>query len=138
MENSFLIYEGKFWEVILNAQDQYFLGRSIVKLKRDIEDPLAITKKESEELWWDILPRLNRALEKSFSVDRINYSHLANSWNHVHWHIIPRYEKNPAREFCGEKFVDEFVGHNPFNGVPEKKLSVEILEKIAEEITKNF
>lgn len=135
--NDYLIYEGRFWNVILN-EDQSYLGRGIVYLKsRYIEDPLQLTKEEWRELWFDILPRLKKALEKSFQPDRINYCHLANFTHQVHWHIVPRYEKNPGREFAGEIFRDERVGKN-YSPYPEKILSLDKMQKICEEIKRHL
>jgi diadenosine tetraphosphate (Ap4A) HIT family hydrolase len=31
----------------------------------------------------------------------------ANRLHHVHWHVVPRYEKQPRREFAGRTFVDK-------------------------------
>ena len=133
----YLIYEGKFWNVIL-MDDQSYLGRSIVYLKsRYIEDPLQLTKEEWEECWFEIMPRLASALKKAFRVDRINYCHLANFTHHVHWHIVPRYEKNPVREFAGETFRDEKVGKH-YAGTPNKNFSSGVMNKICKEIKKNF
>lgn len=131
------IYEGKFWNVILN-DDQSYLGRSIVYLKsRVLENPLEVSKEEHEELWFDIFSRLEKTLKKSFQADRINYSHLANLDHFVHWHVVPRYEKNPMREFAGEIFRDEKVGKH-YAGVPDKNCSADVMNKICEEIKDNF
>jgi len=133
----YLFYEGKFWNVILN-DNQSYLGRSIVYLKsRYIEDLLQMDREEWEELWFDILPRLVAALKKAFQPDRINYSHLANFTHHVHWHIVPRYEKNPIREFAGEVFKDAKVGSH-YAGAPDKNCLPKIMNKICDEIKKSF
>ncbi len=135
--DDYLFYEGRFWNIILN-DNQSYLGRCIVYLNsRYLEDPLELTREEWEELWFDILPRLAAALKKSFQPDRINYSHLANQTHHVHWHIVPRYEKNPQKEFADEIFKDEKVGKH-YAGAPEKNCLPEVMNKIYEEIKKNF
>lgn len=137
-DSQYPIYDGKFWGVILNRDGQTYLGRSIVYLKnRFIDDPLLLTKEEREELWTEILPKLASALKKAFKPDRINYSHLANSTHHVHWHIVPRYEKNSVRKFADETFKDERAGHN-YTPEVKKTVSKKIMEKICMEIRKNF
>lgn len=136
-DSPYRIYEGKFWNVILNGNQSY-LGRCIVYLaSREIEDVLVLTEDERSELWDDLLPRLDAALKKAFAPDRLNYTHLANTVHFVHWHIVPRYEKNPVREFVGEIFRDERVGKH-YAPAPEKPLPEETLEKICTEIKKNF
>lgn len=137
-DSPYVIDEGKFWNVILHRDNQSYLGRCIVFLKsRVIEDPLLLNQDEREELWAELLPRLSEALKKTFRPDRINYSHLANAEHFVHWHIVPRYEKNPLRYFAGEKFQDERVGGN-YAPIPKKVLTQEVIEKIYLEIKKNF
>ncbi|HYF12706.1 MAG TPA: hypothetical protein VD928_00165 [Candidatus Paceibacterota bacterium] len=138
LDSEHVIYEGKYWNVILHRDNQSYLGRSIVFLKsRVLDDPLLITKEEREELWDDIMPRLIAALRKTFAPDRINYAHLANADHFVHWHIVPRYESNPTREFAGETFKDERVGKN-FAPEPEKIVSKDVLMQIQQAIKSNI
>lgn len=126
------------WNVILHRDNQSYLGRCIVFLKSRItDDPLSLTADERDELWFDILPRLKHALEKSFSPDRINYSHLANAEHFVHWHVIPRYEQEPTRTFANETFTDERVGKH-YAPSPLKQLPSEVMAVILAELKKNF
>ncbi len=137
-DSPYLIYEGRSWNVILHRDNQSYLGRSIVYLKsRVTDDPLSLTSDEKEELWGELLPRLAKALGKAFHPDRLNYSHLANAEHFVHWHIVPRYEKNPTREFAGEIFKDERVGRH-YAPIPAKAVSVEVMRKIHKEIRMYF
>lgn len=137
LNSPFHIYEGKFWNIILH-DNQSYLGRCIVYLKsRVIDNPLSLTKEEKDEFWEEIAPKLASALKKSFKPDRLNYAHLANTLNYVHWHIVPRYEKNPIRHFAGEIFMDERVGRH-YAPAPEKNLSKEIMQIIRDEIKNNF
>jgi diadenosine tetraphosphate (Ap4A) HIT family hydrolase len=138
IDSPYVVYEGRAWNVILHRDNQSYLGRCIVYLKtRVTDDPLSLTEEERSELWVEILPRLAEALWRSFRPDRINYAHLANAEHFVHWHIVPRYEKDPLREFAGEKFRDERVGRN-YAPAPAKITSPEVMEKICEELKKNF
>ena len=137
-DSEHVLYKGKYWDVILHRDNQSYLGRSIVFLKsRIIEDPLQISKAEAEELWDIILPALVHALKAAFRADRINYSHLANAEHFVHWHIIPRYEKDPIREFAGETFADEKVGKH-YAPSQVKKLSKGQLDAILNELKRHF
>lgn len=137
-EENHIIYEGKYWTVVPHKFNQSYLGRCIVYLhSREIDNPLQLTSEEQDEFWFDILPKLEGALNKAFHPDRLNYSHLANEWHHVHWHIVPRYEKNPVRTFAGERFIDEKVGHN-YAGVADKLVSDAVLKSIQREIQKHW
>lgn len=132
-----VFYEGKYWAVQLHT-NQAYLGRCIVYLtSRDIDDPLQLTKEERDELWIDIFPRLSQALKKAFQPDRINYAYLANETKSVHWHIAPRYEKNPVRTFAGVTFNDERAGTS-FIPEPQHNPSQEVLGKIRTELKKYF
>lgn len=137
-DSPYLIHEGRSWNVILHRDNQSYLGRSIVYLKSRItDDPLSLTAEEREELWEELLPKLAKALKKAFQPDRLNYSHLANAEHFVHWHIVPRYEKNPVRKFAGEAFTDERVGKH-YAPIPTKTVSAEVMRKIYKEIKEHF
>ncbi len=137
-DSPYPIYEGRAWNVILHRDNQSFLGRSIVYFKsRVIDDPTLLTAEEHGELWNEIFPRLVKALNKSFQPDRINYCHLANIEHFVHWHVIPRYEKNPLRQFEGETFKDDLPGKNCFPA-PAKQTSPEVMAKIHKTLKENF
>jgi diadenosine tetraphosphate (Ap4A) HIT family hydrolase len=98
------------WGVAL-YRNQTYLGRSMVYLRsRAIEDPLELDAGEREELWDLVLPALTGAIRASFGPDRFNYAHLANRTNHVHWHVVPRYEVDPERWFAGHQFLDDRQG----------------------------
>ena len=106
------LYESRHWGVLLN-RDQTYLGRSIVYVRnRTVDDPLDLTAEERDELWDDVMPRLVGAIDEAFAPDRMNYTHLANRFHLVHWHVVPRYEIDPNREFAGHVFHDPRVGKN--------------------------
>jgi len=130
LDSNYLIHEGRAWNVILHRDNQSYLGRCIVFLKtRVTDDPISLSNSERHELWAEIMPRLARAIKSAFGADRINYSHLANKEHFVHWHVVPRYEKNPIRQFAGEIFEDERVGHD-YAPAPTKQVSRPIMQRI--------
>lgn len=130
------LFESQTWGVLLN-KNQSYLGRSIVYLRqRLIEDPLDLTATEREELWDEVIPGLARALEGAFAPDRLNYSHLANRTNLVHWHVVPRYERDPVREFAGHTFEDTRLGKN-FRARKQDRLPRSALKQIAREIQRH-
>jgi diadenosine tetraphosphate (Ap4A) HIT family hydrolase len=130
------LFEGEHWGVLL-YRNQSYLGRSVVYLKtRKLGDLLDLTDAEREELWTDIMPRLVQALGEAFQPDRINYAHLANRVGQVHWHIVPRYEKNPKRQFAGHTFVDRRVGK--IFRTKKFRLPDGVLDQISDHIKKHL
>jgi diadenosine tetraphosphate (Ap4A) HIT family hydrolase len=78
------LFQTPSWCVLLH-RNQWNLGRCIVVLRtRAIDDPLALTFSERDELWSMVLPRLSSALAAASAPDRLNYAHLANRQRHVH------------------------------------------------------
>lgn len=137
IEECNLVFEGKHWGVVL-SDCQSYLGKCIVFLKnRATDDLMSLTNDEKRELWDVVMPKLVSALKHAFNPDRINYSHLANTIHHVHWHVVPRYEMPPIREFAGETFVDERVGRN-YAPAPAKKIPDEMFVLIKHEIQRHL
>src|SRR3954471_6874968 len=121
------------WGVAL-YRNQTYLGRSMVYLRSRIaDDPLALTTDERDELWEEIFPALAGALTAAFSPDRINYAHLANRTNHVHWHVVPRYEADPERHFAGHAFYDDRQGMI-FRTKARGRVPREVADAIAAEV----
>jgi diadenosine tetraphosphate (Ap4A) HIT family hydrolase len=130
------LFEGEHWRVAL-YRNQSYLGRSIVYLKtRRLGDPLELTETEREELWTEIMPKLARALNEAFQPDRINYAHLTNRVGQVHWHVVPRYEKNPRRQFAGHVFLDKRVGK--IFRTKRFRISKDVRNQIHAELTKHL
>jgi diadenosine tetraphosphate (Ap4A) HIT family hydrolase len=121
------------WAALL-YRNQTNLGRSIVYLRtRAIDDPLGLAAEERDELWEEVLPRVAGAIRAAFGPDRINYAHLANRTNHVHWHVVPRYVSPPTRVFAGHTFHDDRQG-KLFRARPRGLLPAGKLEAIAQEL----
>ena len=133
-DSPYPIYEGKHWDIILHRDNQAHLGRSIVFLKnRYIEDPIDLTREEQEELWFDILPKFRKAINTAFKPDALNYGYHGLSIKHLHMHVIPRYNKNPVREFAGETFTDQLPDKN-YNKSQKKAYDVSVMKAIAEKL----
>ncbi len=114
------------WRVFLNRNQDY-LGKCIIALARHEEDFLALTAREREEMW-EVTARLREGLRKLFTPDHFNYQVLGNEVRHVHMHLTPRYRE--AREFAGERFVDEHWGTWPYPS--ERKQPREWVEGLVE------
>ena len=109
----------KYWEVYLNP-DQYYLGRSVVVIKRDVGDMAELNNNE----WLDfakLVRKYESVLINAFNVTMFNWSCLMNNAYqnnppdpHVHWHIRPRYAKSVIFEKI--KFEDKEFGHHYARG----------------------
>lgn len=103
------IKEYKYWSLYLNEY-QCYLGRVCLAAKRaDAIDFIDMTREEREE-FFSIAGKVKDALGKLFQPDLMNYASLGNNFNHLHVHLVPRYEKE--RIFNGITFVDKRWGSN--------------------------
>ncbi|NCO11702.1 HIT domain-containing protein [Candidatus Pacearchaeota archaeon CG_4_9_14_0_2_um_filter_39_13] len=109
------LLETKYWSINL-SEDQYYLGRCFVTLKRHCGDLADLNEKEQKD-FFKIVKKLEAAIRKAFGADLFNWGCLMNNsfekkpWNpYVHWHVRPRYAKSVR--FEGEIFEDkEFGSH---------------------------
>lgn len=125
------IKEYKYWELYLH-DPHYYLGSVYLWAKRSDEvDFLEITREEQEE-FFEVAKDIKTVLIDLFMVSRFNIANLQNKMNHLHVHIIPRY--NSPRIFNGYKFVDENWGKMFYPYNEEIKVSEKILLHIIEEI----
>ena len=102
------IKEYEHWKVGLHS-NQAYLGRSVIVLKRHTEDFFDTTQEEQQELL-KVGKDVRDAIRTVFQPDLMNYSTLGNIVRHVHWHVVPRYEK--PMEFGGVVFEDKMWGEN--------------------------
>lgn len=123
--NKITIYEGRYWRITINL-NQYYLGRSMIILKRHIEDPLELSEDELMELI-SLTRILVKILKKLFQPDLFNYAMLGNIVRHLHLHIIPRYKTE--RTFEGIKFIDENWGKH-YYPYPQTELKWETLQNL--------
>jgi diadenosine tetraphosphate (Ap4A) HIT family hydrolase len=136
------VLETKYWKVLL-ANDQAYLGRCYVSLKRHCGDLAELKTEEWNELLV-IIHKLEKSIMMAFGADLFNWTCLMNMAYqnsppnpHVHWHFRPRYSR--PINFAGLTFEDpEFGSHyareteRSFE-VPES-VQREILEKITGEV----
>lgn len=128
--------ETKHWTIFL-TDNQDYLGRSIIELKRNCGTLSQLTKEE-----WDDFHRVVKKLEslfkECFGATMFNWTCLLNnaykSKNpkpQVHWHFRPRY--NHPVEIAGITFMDNEFGHH-YTKQREHIVSKKILKEIKKEI----
>jgi len=133
--NSF-ISETKHWEVYLN-QDQYYLGRCVIAVKRNVGAMSDLTDDEWLD-FADLVKKVEDGFKKIFGATMFNWTCLMNGAYqndppdpHVHWHLRPRY-KNPV-EFAGQTFDDKEFGHH-YARSTDSPVSDEIFMKIISKV----
>ncbi len=127
-------YDSKNWRVQLHT-DQYYLGRSLVVLKRHIVDINEMGDAERDELFNSVLPELKETIDTMFGPDLYNYASLGNSERHLHFHVIPRY--SDTRSFAGQVFNDEAWNSHYKNG-EGRYVSREVLDEVMESLVEEL
>ncbi len=131
-----ILKEYKYWTLLLHEEQRY-LGRSYVWLLRygGMQKFSEITDEEYAELRL-IIREYEKAIDKIWKPDFMNYAWLGNIFTHHgghgHLHLIPRYEKE--REFAGQNFIDTRWGKN-YAPSDKFEVSEEVLEKIRDSIS---
>jgi diadenosine tetraphosphate (Ap4A) HIT family hydrolase len=135
------IFETEYWKVVLNTEDQTYLGRCVVVCKRSVGSLSELTDDE----WLDfakVAKRLEGACRAAFGATPFNWGCLMNHAYRVrdprpqvHWHFRPRYAK-PV-QLGGETFTDEAFGSHYLRGT-ERKVSGELTDSIVSAIRKRL
>lgn len=113
------IFETEYWCWSLRPV-QSTLGSGVLSLKRAEMQLSNITEKESAD-FVNIIRVIEKTLAKTHSYQRINYLMLMMVDLQVHYHIIPRYDKDI---FCfGKIWKDEEYPKLPMiSGVPNERV----------------
>ncbi len=111
---SSIIKRYQWWTLLLN-QDQRYLGRAVLWLKREGEMQRLsdLTLSEFREMR-TALREYDRAIRQEWCADHMNDAWLGNFFHehggHGHMHLIPRYKNE--RIFAGVTFIDGRWGKN--------------------------
>jgi diadenosine tetraphosphate (Ap4A) HIT family hydrolase len=97
-----VLYQTQHWAVLLRPA-QVTLGSLVLCCADPARRFGEISAGASAELQ-AVTARIESALTEAFRFDRINYLMLMMVDPDVHFHVLPRYEKE--REFAGQRFVD--------------------------------
>lgn len=109
------VFDTNYWIVLL-ANDQAYLGRCYVSLKRHCGDLSELKNEEWKDLF-KVISRLEKSVKTSFNAVLFNWTCLMNMAYqnsppnpHIHWHFRPRY--NHSVNFSGLVFQDPEFGHH--------------------------
>lgn len=103
-------------------EDQFFPGWTVLVLKRHATELFELSREERQQLIEEVT-EVASALGAVFRPVKINYGLLGNQLPHIHWHVIPRLESDPAR-------LEAVWGvtHEPKRLVPEERR--ELIDRI--------
>lgn len=135
-----VIFETKYWRVIL-TDEQTYLGRSIIYLKRPAGDLNELTQDEQDDLFF-MMRTLEHAIRNAFDARLFNWGCLMNHGYRikpytpmVHWHMRPRYD-HPV-EFAGRIFIDPNFGSH-YHESADSRIPDDVRQKVIAEIRKHL
>lgn len=76
-------------------KEQTYRGRCNVVFKEHKSEITNLTKEEAEAFMNDI-KKVAVAIQKAFSPDKINYGAFADTMEHLHFHLVPKYKNGPS------------------------------------------
>jgi diadenosine tetraphosphate (Ap4A) HIT family hydrolase len=86
-----LIKEYTHWKTLVRNRNST-LGNCVVIMKRHVERFADATPEEMTE-FQQVVNELENALKETFNYTKINWMMLMMKDKHVHFHVLPRYEK---------------------------------------------
>jgi len=120
------------WDLFLHKHQFPYIGRCYASAKReDARSVRDMKKDERDELFDIIIPEWDTAIKVLFAHARANFASLGNTWNHLSWHLIPRYRQ--SRVLFGIEFIDPDPSRN-YSPYPKKDIPLETLLYIKEAI----
>jgi len=122
-----LLCQYENWGVYLH-ENQTYLGRTYIALARGGEvDPFTDTTSDEQSELLVVVSGIKSALDKLYQPDLLNYANLRNTWQHCHWHVVPRYSM--SRVVLGHTFEDPNWGRN-YAPYPDTVLSRDVYERV--------
>ncbi len=126
-DRQFQVYDSTFWSVFLSDEQDY-IGRCILVLKRHCRSMSELTDDEWEELR-KLVCKVEACLKAVLGATLCNWSCLMNSFYkasdpnpHLHIHVRPRYDKPVMLN--GSTYIDSEFGHhyalNKSGSIPDK------------------
>lgn len=108
-ENPFFIHEFKN-SIFVVGDHQFHRGYSLLLLKEHVRELHELGSSIQVELFQELMAA-GRALVDTFNPWKMNYSCYGNVDPHIHWHLFPRYEKEPDHLNHPWLHASEFKDH---------------------------
>lgn len=105
-QNPWLIHDFEHSYFVL-GDHQYFKGYALLLLKPHVRELHELEPNVQQALNAELMAA-GSALVGAFSPWKMNYSCFGNTDEHVHWHLMPRYAKDPERHRHPWLHADEF------------------------------
>ena len=116
-KNPYFIHEFKH-TIFVVGDHQFYKGYSLLLLKKHVREIHELTQEEFLEMQHELFIA-GKAIFDTFLPWKMNYQCLGNKDEHVHWHILPRYESDsyhktlPFIDFVkGEKELKDYMISN--------------------------
>ena len=75
-------------------KEQTYKGRCLVAYKDHVDDINLLSDDDRNAFMEDVV-RVTRAMRKLFHPDKINYGAYADTLEHLHFHLVPKYVGGP-------------------------------------------
>jgi len=75
-------------------REQTYHGRCLVAYNGHVDDMNLLSPDELLAFMTDVT-RVTRAMQKVFNPDKINYGAYADTLEHLHFHLVPKYKGGP-------------------------------------------
>ena len=75
-------------------REQTYHGRCLVSYDKHVDDLNLLSDDERNAFMSDVA-RVTRAMQSLFNPDKINYGAYADTLEHLHFHLIPKYQGGP-------------------------------------------
>jgi diadenosine tetraphosphate (Ap4A) HIT family hydrolase len=114
---------------LLLGNHQYFRGYCILLYKWHVRELHELDSDMQTDLNHELM-LATQAVVRAFNPWKMNHACLGNRDQHIHWHIIPRYETEADHQYDPWKHADEFD-----NWLITDKQKQELIALIKEQIT---
>lgn len=75
-------------------KEQSYRGRCLVAYNEHVNDLNELTDEQRNAFMADVV-QVTRAMQKTFSPEKINYGAYSDKLSHLHFHLVPKYVDGP-------------------------------------------
>ena len=90
-ENFFRLIAVNPHSIFVVGEHQYFPGYCMVVARSHVREMHRLPEDVQAAIFSDVM-RLGAAVERAFKPLKLNYASFGNVVEHLHWHVIPRYD----------------------------------------------
>jgi diadenosine tetraphosphate (Ap4A) HIT family hydrolase len=105
--------------LVIAGDHQYFPGYCVVISKTHVREMHHLPTDMATKIFADVLD-VGRTIEGAFNCHKMNYVSLGNVVEHLHWHVMPRYEDDPDHKDHPWKNAARFADRPTTDGAIKK------------------